>query len=54
MLLFSIMVFIEEKIADPDPTNEALSMFSVEAKQCFNGETNTVNIECADAKLGSN
>ena len=35
---------IEEKIADPDPTNEALSTFAVEAKQCFDGETNMVNI----------
>jgi hypothetical protein len=44
---------IEEKIADPDPTNEALSTFAVQAKQCFDGETNMVNIECVDAKLSS-
>ena len=44
---------IEKKIADPDPTNEALSVFSVQAKQCFDGETNTVNIECVDAKPSS-
>ena len=41
---------IEEKIADPDPTNNALSVFSVEAKRRFYGET---NIECVDAKLSS-
>ena len=47
---------VEEKIADPDPTNAALSTFSVEAKQCFdetNNMVNMVNTECVDAQRNS-